>query len=166
MRPAAPRAWPFPGGMNGLRGAARCADEIAGREFTSNDQWRQWLSGGGLLPGGTSRRPCWLSGHVAQVEGPARVDHYPRDRSWCGVLGMGGHVREWCSDWHDPNYYPISPRRDPRGPEQPSGPPARVLRGGSWSGPAYTCRGAWRGFYPPHRRDTNDHGFRCVRATA
>jgi hypothetical protein len=26
-------------------------------------------------------------------------------------------------------------------------------------GPAYTCRGAWRGFYPPDSRDTNDHGF-------
>lgn len=38
----------------------------------------------------------------------------------------------------------------------------RSLRGGACIGPAYTSRGAQRLFYPPDRRDTNDHGLRCV----
>jgi serine/threonine-protein kinase len=161
-----PEGFVFPWGNEWVASAARCADEIAGREFIDNDEWREWLSDGGRLPDGTFRSPCWLSEHVAQVEGPTRVDRYPRDRSWCGVLGMGGQVREWCSDWHDPDYYLASPRRDPHGYESPrrSAQPERVLRGGSWSGPAYTCRGTWRGFYSPDSRDTNDHGFRCARA--
>ena len=38
----------------------------------------------------------------------------------------------------------------------------RSLRGGACIGPAYTSRGAQRLFYPRDRRDTNDHGLRCV----
>ena len=79
---------------------------------------------------------------------------------------MAGQVREWCSDWYDAYYYPRSPRTGPRGPDahgsRPGHAPARVLRGGSWLSPAYTSRGAQRLFFPPERRDTNDHGFRPV----
>ena len=156
----------FPWGNDWEPGACRCAEEVAGRSFRSNDDWRLWLNGGGRGPDGKLPPSCWLATHVAQVEGPTPAERYPRDVSWCGVRGMAGQVREWCADWYDPNYYPRSPRRNPPGPDhhgsRPGFPPCRVLRGGAWLSPAYTSRGAQRLFYPPHSRDTNDHGFRPV----
>ena len=81
---------------------------------------------------------------------------------------MAGQVREWCANWYDPDYYPRSPRRNPPGPEQHGSRPghaaARVMRGGSWLSCAATSRGAQRLFFPPERRDTNDHGFRPIAA--
>jgi formylglycine-generating enzyme required for sulfatase activity len=154
----------FPWGNEWEAGVCRCADELAGRHFTDNEEWRKWINGGGSRrPDGSFAKPCWLGEHVAQVEGPTSASKYPRDRSWCGVLGMAGQVREWCNDWYDAEYYPRSPRRNPAGPERPKGPsPQRSHRGGAWLSPAYTSRGAQRLFYPPDRRDTNDHGIRCV----
>lgn len=153
----------FPWGDEWEAGACRCADELAGRHFTDNDEWRIWLNGGSSRgPDGSYARPCWLGQHVAQVEGPTPPERYPRDRSWCGVLGLAGQVREWCADWYDPDYYPRSPRQAPPGPDRPTESAQRSLRGGSFTSPAYTSRGAHRSFYPPDRRDTNNHGFRCV----
>ena len=155
----------FPWGDDWLSSACRCAEELAGAPVTSHAAGRAWLNGG---MGGQRPRPpnCWLEQHVAQVEGPAPPECYPLDMSWCGVRGMAGQVREWCSDWYDPDYYLHSPRRNPPGPDQhgsrPGHPPARVMRGGSWLSPAYTSRGVQRLFFPPERRDTNDHGLRPV----
>lgn len=160
-----PQGRVFPWGDCWESGACRCADEMAGRSLLDNDDWRFWLNGGAT--GREDRLPdCWLARHVAQVEGPTPAESYPRDVSWCGVLGMAGQVREWCVDWYDPDYYPHSPRRNPRGPEGPASrsgiPPCRSMRGGSWLSPAYTSRGAQRLFYPPDSRDSNDHGFRPI----
>lgn len=158
----------FPWGDHWEQGVCRCGDDLSERHFTSNDEWSLWLSGGAS---GRSNFPsdCWLARHVAQVEGPTPVEAYPRDLSWCGVLGMAGQVREWCADWYDPDYYPRSPRHAPTGPpvhgSRPGVPPCRVMRGGAWLSPAYTSRGAQRLFYPPGSRDSNDHGFRPVAQT-
>ena len=155
----------FPWGNEWQEDICRCANQLADRHFTDNDEWRTWLNGkGSRLPDGSYPKPCWLSLHVAQLEGPAAPLEYPNDRSWCDVIGMGGQVREWCSDWYDPNYYPKSPRRDPKGPDGPTKHLCRSLRGGSWLSPAYTSRGAQRLAGPPGTRNTNDHGFRCVKS--
>ncbi|WP_152361360.1 formylglycine-generating enzyme family protein [Microlunatus speluncae] len=158
----------FPWGPTWRPGICRTADALADQHFTDNDRWRDWLNGGaaGRTADGRFPESSWLGGHVAQVEGPTRVDRYPLDVSWCGVVGLGGQVREWCSDWYDPDYYADSPADNPPGPDRPAGStPCRSLRGGSWLSPAYTSRGAQRLFYPPDSRNTNDHGFRCVSAT-
>ena len=153
----------FPWGNWWKPGACRCADEVAGAPIRTHEEWRRWLNGGAS---GRENFPadCWLANHVAQVEGPTPPDRYPLDLSWCGARGMAGQVREWCSDWYDPDYYARSPRRNPPGPERyisASGlPPARVMRGGSWLSYASTSRGAQRLFYAPGSRNTNDHGFR------
>jgi formylglycine-generating enzyme required for sulfatase activity len=156
----------FPWGDSWVAGACRCADEVAGRPMRSHAEWTAWLNGGGRRSDGSWPPDCWLSQHVAQVEGPTPPEVYPRDVSWCGARGMAGQVREWCADWYDPDYYPRSPRWNPPGPAQqgsrPGHAPMRVHRGGSWLSPAYTSRGAQRLAFPPERRDTNDHGFRPV----
>ncbi len=154
----------FPWGSEWRPDVCRSGEETAGRSFTDNDQWRHWLSGGSTRrPDGSFDRPCWLSDHVAQLDGPTPASRYPDDRSWCGVRGLAGQVREWCADWYDRDYYADSPDRNPPGPVGPGGGlPCRSLRGGAWLSPAYTSRGAQRLCYPPHSRDTNDHGLRPV----
>ena len=139
---------------------------MAGRPFRTKREWQAWFNGGGKRADGSFPPACWRAHHVAQTEGPTEAARYPRDMSWCGVRQMAGQVREWCADWYDPDYYARSPERNPPGPERhgsrPGHPPCRVLRGGAWLGAAYQCRGAQRLFFPPERRDSNDHGFRPV----
>ena len=152
----------FPWGNTWEAGLCRSAEEVAGRALPTHDSWREWLDGG---VSGRKDRPAsaWLSSHVAQLEGPAPLTAYPADLSWCGVHGMAGQVREWCGDWWDPYFYSESEPSDPAGPAVARTPTAvRVLRGGSWSAPAYSCRNTHRLDYPPARRDTNDHGVRVA----
>ena len=57
------------------------------------------------------------------------VGSYEHGKSPYGVYDMAGNVWEWTADWYDPNYYPISPSQNPKGPESGK---TRVVRGGYW----------------------------------
>lgn len=46
-----------------------------------------------------------------------------------GLYNMCDNVHEWCSDWYAPDYYAVSPERNPCGPETGG---RRASRGGSW----------------------------------
>jgi len=58
---------------------------------------------------------------------PTPVDKFPLGASPYGAMDMGGNLMEWTADWHDKNYYKVSPYKNPTGPEEGS---YRVYRGG------------------------------------
>jgi formylglycine-generating enzyme len=79
-----------------------------------------------------------------------------------GIYDIGDNVHEWCSDWYDPNYYSISPDRNPRGPEQSSmKPPRKSSRGGSWRHHIKVARCSARSSIPPDFQYA-DYGFRVA----
>ena len=72
---------------------------------------------------------------------------------------MHGNVWEWCSDIYHANYNDAP--TDGRSWETPTKENYRVLRGGSWSNVAITCRSASRS-WDQAGYSYNDIGFRVA----
>ena len=77
-----------------------------------------------------------------------------------GLYDMHGNVWEWCEDRYDADYYAVSPANDSQGPHEGL---RRVVRGGSWSVIARSCRSAGRFRFLPEGRSSN-LGFRVARS--
>jgi formylglycine-generating enzyme required for sulfatase activity len=75
-----------------------------------------------------------------------------------GLYNMCDNVHEWCSDWYAPDYYAVSPERNPRGPETGG---RRASRGGSWRHHVKISRCAARSSIPPEFKYA-DYGFRVA----
>ena len=92
--------------------------------------------------------------------GPERVARYAPNAF--GLYDIGDNVHEWCSDWYDPDYYAMSPDRNPRGPEQsPMNPARKSSRGGSWRHHIKVARCSARSSIPPDFQYA-DYGFRVA----
>ncbi|MHC4660889.1 MAG: formylglycine-generating enzyme family protein [Planctomycetota bacterium] len=83
-----------------------------------------------------------------------------KPNTW-GLYDMHGNVFEYCSDWYILDYYSESPASNPQGPEDGS---ARVIRGGYWDDPGFSCRSASRYCISPEAFFTRKgNGFRLAR---
>ena len=92
--------------------------------------------------------------------GPEPVARYSPNNF--GLYDIGDNVHEWCSDWYDPNYYAVSPERNPQGPDQsPIKPSRKSSRGGSWRHHIKVARCSARSSIPPDFQYA-DYGFRVA----
>jgi formylglycine-generating enzyme len=76
-----------------------------------------------------------------------------------GLYDICDNVHEWCGDWYDPNYYAVSPERNPPGPERGQ---RKASRGGSWRHQVKVARCSARSSIPPEFQYA-DYGFRVAR---
>lgn len=98
----------------------------------------------------------WEDEHTLHI-----VGSLPDGDSPYGVKDMAGNVREWVSDWYEPEYYKDAPKRNPHGPDAKG--VVRSIRGGSWHSPAsdITTSARGRGGFA---LQTHGTGFRCARS--
>jgi formylglycine-generating enzyme len=125
----------------------------------SEAEWEKACKGGSddLEYAWGNEPPETLQRYQAEWSAPQRVGEGPANGY--GLFHMGDNVHEWCLDWYGPDYYAVSPERNPRGPESGT---RRASRGGSWRHLVKGTRAAHRSSLPPSFRYA-DYGFRLVK---
>jgi formylglycine-generating enzyme required for sulfatase activity len=141
-------------------------------DWDQAQRYCNWM--GGRLPteaeweyaarAGTSTRFFWGNskvGDYAWYSGNSMGKTHPVGQklpnAW-GLHDVSGNVWEWTGDWYHPDYYDMSPRENPQGPESGK---ERVMRGGSRLVQASGLRLAGRATADPESSGAGV-GFRCV----
>ncbi len=126
-------------------------------------EWERAARGGrdGVLYPWGDEPPQSLAGYAERCAGGWKTGPEPVARAESnayGIYNMCDNVHEWCSDWYAPEYYAVSPERNPRGPETGD---RRASRGGSWRHHVKMSRCAARSSIPPEFKYA-DYGFRVA----
>ena len=94
-----------------------------------------------------------------EIKKTTAVGSFDSGKSDYGLYDLSGNASEWVNDWHFPEYYLFSPKKNPPGPEKGQ---YKVIRGGSWRNTADDVDLVYRNATTPKNRSLAI-GFRCAR---
>ena len=96
-----------------------------------------------------------------EIKKTTAVGSIEKGKSDYGLYDLSGNVSEWVSDWHSPEYYLFSPKKNPQGPKKGQ---YKVIRGGSWRNNAEDVNLVYRNATTPRNRSLAI-GFRCAKSS-
>jgi formylglycine-generating enzyme required for sulfatase activity len=145
-------------GVNWDQADAYCK-MVKGR-LPTEAEWEKTARGpdGNIYPWGKANPSCDLANIGRCNPTVTKVNGYPQGKSYYDALNMAGNVFEWMGDWYSLNYYSLSPKENPLGPETGT---FRSVRSASYTQDSYLAESARR-FRNKPTDVRDDLGFRCV----
>ena len=133
-----------------------------GKRLPTEAEWEKAAKGPNnlLFPWGNEWDSTKCNVSSSGIKTTLPVNSNKNGISGYGVFNMIGNVWEWCSDYYDKDYYKVSPKISPKGPEVGA---TRIIRGGSWNtfgNNNFRCDSRESQF--PSVKSL-DIGFRCVK---